>query len=57
MRLLLAARFHFRPADALLHPLSVALQIAIGLNSARLARRGGGSWKGRTLGHPPAPET
>jgi chlorobactene glucosyltransferase len=50
MRLLLAARFHFRAADALLHPLSVALQIAIGLNSARLARRGGAAWKGRTLG-------
>jgi chlorobactene glucosyltransferase len=49
MRLLLAARFHFRPADAFLHPLSVALQIAIGLNSARLARRGGGSWKGRAV--------
>jgi hypothetical protein len=56
MRLLLAARFHFRPADAFLHPLSVALQIAIGLNSARLARRGGGSWKGRALGNPPPPE-
>lgn len=57
LRLLLAARFHFRWTDALLHPLSVALQIAIGLNSARLARRGGGSWKGRTLGNPPRPET
>jgi hypothetical protein len=56
MRLLLAVRFRFRFADALLQPLSVALQIAIGLNSARLARRGGGTWKGRTLGHPPAPE-
>ena len=49
MRLLLAARFHFRLADAFLHPLSVALQIAIGLNSARLARRGGAVWKGRAL--------
>ena len=57
MRLLLAARFRFRPADALLHPLSVALQIAIGLQlgPAGPARRG--PWKGRTLGNPPAPET
>jgi chlorobactene glucosyltransferase len=49
MRLLLAARFRFAPAAAFLHPLSVARQIAIGVNSARLARRGGGSWKGRPL--------
>jgi chlorobactene glucosyltransferase len=49
MRLLLGARFRFHPAGALLHPLAVALQIAIGVNSARLARRGGASWKGRRV--------
>jgi len=49
-RLVLARRFGDRPLDTLLHPLSVALLMAISLNSARLSRRGGVTWKGRSIG-------
>ncbi len=49
-RLVLARRFGDRPLDTLLHPLSIALLLAISLNSARLSRRGGVTWKGRPVG-------
>lgn len=49
-RLVLARRFGARPLDTLLHPLSVALLLAICLNSARLSHRGGVTWKGRPVG-------
>jgi len=49
-RLVLARRFGDRLLDTLLHPLSVALLLAISLNSARLSRRGGVTWKGRPVG-------
>ncbi|MDQ2805904.1 MAG: glycosyltransferase [Chloroflexota bacterium] len=48
-RLLLIARFGGRPLDALLHPVSVLLLLLIALNSARIARRGGVAWKGRSV--------
>ncbi|HMA33458.1 MAG TPA: glycosyltransferase [Chloroflexia bacterium] len=48
-RLWLARRFGSRPADALLHPLSLALVLALALHSARLSRRGGAIWKGRAV--------
>ena len=49
-RALLAWRFHGRVGDAFLHPLGVVYLIAIGVNSARLAGRGGAVWKGRAVG-------
>jgi chlorobactene glucosyltransferase len=49
-RLVLARRFGARPLDTLLHPLSVALLLAISINSARQSRRGGVTWKGRRIG-------
>ncbi len=48
-RLLLIARFGGRPLDAFLHPIGVLLLLLIALNSARLARRGGVAWKGRSV--------
>ncbi len=48
-RLLLIARFGGRPLDAFLHPVGVLLLLAIALNSARIARRGGVAWKGRSV--------
>ncbi len=48
-RLLLIRRFGGRWSDAFLHPLGVALLLLIALNSARVARRGGVAWKGRSV--------
>ena len=53
-RLLIALRFGYAPADALLHPLGMVALLAIALNSARLHHRGGASWKGRPTGPPRA---
>ncbi|MEO6457149.1 MAG: glycosyltransferase [Chloroflexia bacterium] len=47
-RLLLAARFHYRVIDTLLHPLAVLFLIAICLNSMWWSLKGKGEWKGRT---------
>ena len=49
MRLALARRFGGRAGDAFLHPLGMAILVAIAVNSARLARRGGAVWKGRRV--------
>jgi chlorobactene glucosyltransferase len=49
MRLALARRFGGRAGDAFLHPLGMAILVAIAINSARLARRGRAVWKGRRL--------
>ncbi|MDQ6693278.1 MAG: glycosyltransferase [Chloroflexota bacterium] len=46
-RLLIAFRFRYRPADALLHPLSVMLMVLIDLNSLRWWITGKSTWKGR----------
>ncbi len=53
-RLLLALRFGGHMGDAFLHPLAVAYVGGIAVQSARLAARGGATWKGRTLAPPPS---
>jgi hypothetical protein len=47
-RLIIAVRFRFRALDALLHPLSIAMLIALCVNSMVWALRGKTAWKGRT---------
>jgi chlorobactene glucosyltransferase len=48
-RLLEAQRFQFRRRDALLHPLSLLMTLAILLNSMAWHYSGRGDWKGRRL--------
>ncbi|HUS14486.1 MAG TPA: glycosyltransferase [Chloroflexia bacterium] len=49
-RLILAVRCGGRTGDSLLHPLGVAMVLAIAIHSGRLAARGGATWKGRSVG-------
>ena len=48
IRILLTVRFRTSWLSCLLHPISQALGLAIGVNSWRRSARGGVSWKGRT---------
>jgi chlorobactene glucosyltransferase len=48
MRLMLTLRFRTSWTGFIAHPFGVALAILIAINSWRLCRRGGVSWKGRT---------
>jgi chlorobactene glucosyltransferase len=46
-RLIISVRFRFRAVDALFHPISIAMLIALCINSMLWSLRGKTSWKGR----------
>jgi chlorobactene glucosyltransferase len=51
-RLALSLRFAYRPLDALLHPISILVLLAIVTNSMLWGMAGRGAWKGRRINVP-----